>query len=136
MLLLTACRTTADEPAAPSVLSEAVSGGRIIATIGCYDSETTKENYYQGCVIETAEKDTLLSFYFDQGLVAVDYGVRMTSVAIPYAFTYRVILANDERYILFEMPVQDGLRPDFPRSLSSLKQVEISQSNTPHSEKM
>ena len=97
------------------------------ATIGCYQDEINKKGspYYEGCVIETADKDTFLTFNFEQDLVAVNYGVRVVFIDIPFAFAYTILDKDDDRYITFDPPVQNTMLEGFPKPMDEVQQAVI-----------
>lgn len=102
--------------------------GRILATIGCYKDESTKNNkeespYYEGCVIETEDKDTFLTFNFEQDLVPIKYGEKVISVDIPFAFAYTLLSKDDDRYVTFDLPIQNTMLQGFPKPMDELQQA-------------
>ena len=104
--------------------------GRILATIGCYKDESTKNNkeespYYEGCVIETEDKDTFLTFNFEQDLVPVCYGEKCVSVEIPFAFAYTILSKDDDRYVTFDPPLLTMEKEMFRKPLDELQQAVI-----------
>ena len=104
--------------------------GRILATIGCYKDESTKNNkeespYYEGCVIETEDKDTFLTFNFEQDLVPIKYGEKVISVDIPFAFAYTLLSKDDDRYVTFDLPVQNTMLQGFPKPMDELQQASV-----------
>ena len=104
--------------------------GRILATIGCYKDESTKSNkeespYYEGCVIETEDKDTFLTFNFEQDLVPVCYGEKCVSVEIPFAFAYTILSKDDDRYVTFDPPLLTMEKEMFRKPLDELQQAVI-----------
>ena len=127
LLLVLACTLFACKNEEQVMSSSVQEQGRIIATIGCYQDESNKTEspYYEGCVIETMDKDTFLTFNFDQDLVAVGYGERVVSVDIPFAFKYTTLTKDDERYITFDFPVQNALLPMFPKPMDEVQQAVI-----------
>ena len=106
---------------------ELTTRGKIIATFGCYQDENNKKEsaYYEGCVIETTDKDTFLTFNFEQGLVAVNYGERIVSVDIPFAFAYTILDKDDDRYVTFDFPAQNAMLPMFPKPMDEVRQAVI-----------
>lgn len=133
-LSLAACNTH-QEPQEPSELSaqfqKGSCDGRIIATLGCYDEETSS-TYYQGYIIETTDNDTILSFYLNSDIpslnaISVPYGetVLSQSISIPYTFSYAVIFPDDKRFIHFAPIIQDAMRPCLSTPLEKIKQVII-----------
>ena len=104
--------------------------GRILATIGCYKDESTKNNkeespYYEGCVIETEDKDTFLTFNFEQDLVPIKYGEKVISVDIPFAFAYTLLSKDDDRYVTFDLPIQNTMLQGFPKPMDELQQASV-----------
>ena len=104
--------------------------GRILATIGCYKDESTKNNkekspYYEGCVIETEDKDTFLTFNFEQDLVPIKYGEKVISVDIPFAFAYTLLSKDDDRYVTFDPPLLNAQEEMFCKPLGELQQAVI-----------
>lgn len=104
--------------------------GRILATIGCYKDESTKNNkeesqYYEGCVIETEDKDTFLTFNFEQDLVPIKYGEKVISVDIPFAFAYTLLSKDDDRYFTFDPPLLNAQEEMFCKPLDELQQAVI-----------
>ena len=104
--------------------------GRILATIGCYKDESTKNNkeespYYEGCVIETEDKDTFLTFNFEQDLVPVCYGEKCVSVEIPFAFAYTILSKDDDRYVTFDPPLSTAEIEMFRKPLDEIQQAVI-----------
>lgn len=104
--------------------------GRILATIGCYKDESTKNNkeespYYEGCVIETEDKDTFLTFNFEQDLVPIKYGEKVISVDIPFAFAYTLLSKDDDRYVTFDPPIQNTMLQGFPKPMDELQQASV-----------
>ena len=104
--------------------------GRILATIGCYKDESTKNNkeesqYYEGCVIETEDKDTFLTFNFEQDLVPIKYGEKVISVDIPFAFAYTLLSKDDDRYVTFDPPLSTMEKEMFRKPLDEIQQAVI-----------
>ena len=104
--------------------------GRILATIGCYKDESTKNNkeespYYEGCVIETEDKDTFLTFNFEQDLVPIKYGEKVISVDIPFAFAYTLLSKDDDRYVTFDPPLSTAEIEMFRKPLDEIQQAVI-----------
>ena len=104
--------------------------GRILATIGCYKDESTKNNkeespYYEGCVIETEDKDTFLTFNFEQDLVPINYGEKVVSVDIPFAFAYTLLSKDDDRYVTFDPPLSTMEKEMFRKPLDEIQQAVI-----------
>ena len=104
--------------------------GRILATIGCYKDESTKNNkeksqYYEGCVIETEDKDTFLTFNFGQDLVPIKYGEKVISVDIPFAFAYTLLSKDDDRYVTFDPPLSTTEKDMFRKPLDEIQQAVI-----------
>lgn len=104
--------------------------GRILATIGCYKDESTKNNkeespYYEGCVIETEDKDTFLTFNFEQDLVPIKYGEKVISVDIPFAFAYTLLSKDDDRYVTFDPPLSTTEKEMFRKPLDEIQQAVI-----------
>lgn len=102
--------------------------GRILATIGCYKDESTKNNkeespYYEGCVIETEDKDTFLTFNFEQDLVPIKYGEKVISVDIPFAFAYTLLSKDDDRYVTFDLPLSTAEKEMFRKPLDEVQQA-------------
>lgn len=102
--------------------------GRILATIGCYKDESTKNNkeespYYEGCVIETEDKDTFLTFNFEQDLVPIKYGEKVISVDIPFAFAYTLLSKDDDRYVTFDPPLSTAEKEMFRKPLDEVQQA-------------
>ena len=106
---------------------ELTTNGKIIATIGCYQDENNKKGstLYKGCVIETADKDTFLTFNFEQDLVDVNYGERVVFADIPFSFSYTILDKDDARYVTFDSPVQNAMLEGFPKPMDNLPQAVI-----------
>ena len=107
VVLMTACNT---EPPVRNCT------GTIVASLGCYDKET-RETYYEGYIVITSAKDTILSF----NLVVNDsihrgYGIRRIypDYEIPYKFSYKVLKSNDSRYVYYADIIQDAFHEGFP----------------------
>ena len=120
--------SVANEDAVNSDLN--MTKGRILVTIGCYKDESTKNNkeespYYEGCVIETEDKDTFLTFNFEQDLVPVCYGEKCVSVEIPFAFAYTILSKDDDRYVTFDPPLLTMEKEMFRKPLDELQQAVI-----------
>ena len=125
LLLVLACTLFACKNEEQVMSSSVQEQGRIIATIGCYQDESNKTEspYYEGCVIETMDKDTFLTFNLEQDLVTVGYGERVVSVDIPFAFKYTTLSKDDERYITFDLPLQNTMLQGFPKPLNEIQQA-------------
>ena len=125
LLLGIACALLACKNEEQVMSSSVQEQGRIIATIGCYQDESNKKEspYYKGCVIETADKDTFLTFNFEQDLVSVSYGVQVVSVNIPFAFTHTILSKDDDHYISFDLPIQNTMLQGFPKPIDEVQQA-------------
>ena len=129
-ILLSTCNRTGEEPQ-PSItleqLKSEASGGCAIAALVCQDEN--KETH-KGYIIETTEADTVLSFYIDvpndvsgsEGGIWIFHPV----IPIPYAFSVTILSPNDNRYIHYEIPAQNSMRPsDLNIDFNPIKQVLI-----------
>ena len=102
--------------------------GSIIGTLGCYD-EDTRTTFYKGYIVETDEKDTVLSFNIDvRDSIDVRYGTYyvIPAVRIPYTFSILTLNMDDGRYVNYAIPIEDALHIG-PSVSHPMKQVFIIQ---------
>lgn len=130
-VLLFACNRIGEDPQSSSSseqLQNKASGGNAIAALVCQDGNNET---HKGYIIETADKDTVLSFYIDvpndvsgsEGGIWIFHPV----IPIPYAFSVTILSPNDNRYIHYEIPAQNSMRPsDLNIDFNQIKQVLIS----------
>ena len=123
-LMLAACNT--NQPETPLKRTS----GKIVGVIGCFDvkDERTPDSYRKGVVIETADKDSLLSFTMDikEFDLPFRYGtLSIVAVDIPYEFYYQEINQTDKEYVTIAPITEDAMHQPCP---IPVKQVKITPS--------
>ena len=108
IMLFVACNN--NNPENPSFKTS----GKIVGTVGCFDvnDERIPDEYRKAVVIETATKDSLLSFIIDitEFNLPFRYGtLSIEAVKIPYEFYYQIITPTDEEYVNIVPIAEDAM---------------------------